>query len=169
MDTHDELSSLEDALRNARKLLKETRTRAHLASAPSMLSTLDREKIRSQRHNHYFTVVVMSSTKLGTVDLLSTAAGVFRASDLVGLLDGEGRYLVVGCCGCALEEVGGVLEHAHVPAVAAVLPETDRTAAGCALKRFESMITSDDEVRVGLAVYPDDSTDSAELLRIAAG
>jgi len=66
----------------------------------------------------------------------------------------------------------GVLAFAadHADAsVAALLPETDRAAAGCALRRFEAMLTGDEAVRIGLAVYPLDGTESAQLLRMAAG
>ena len=169
MDNREMSAPLEEAVRAACGPTRRTTTHAHLAAAPPVLAALDRERVRSQRHNHYFAVIIMSSTKLGTVDLLNTAAGVFRASDTLGLIDAEGRYVAVGGCGCALEDVDELVRHARVPAVAAVLPETDRSAAACALKRFESMLTGEDQVRVGLAVFPDDSTDCAELLRIAVG
>ena len=169
MDNHGELASLEEALRNARRLLQDTRTRAQLASAPSMLATPNQEKRRSERYNHCFSLAMVSAQKLAAVDLLRAAADTFRGSDLVGVVDAGGHLHVLGCGGRTLESVlSFAADHGDV-SVAAVLPETDRGAAGCALRRFEAMLTTDDGVGIGLAVYPDDSTDAAELLQIAAG
>ena len=171
MATDDGLASLQETLRATRRLLDEARARARAeqASAPLVLEALNQEKRRSERYNHYFSLAMLRSQKLTAVDLLRTAAGVFRGSDLVGVVDAGGRLHLLGCGGRTLESIlSFAADHGDV-SVAAVLPETDRGAAGCALRRFEGMLTTDDGVGIGLAVYPDDSTDVEELLRMAAG
>jgi len=164
--THDELASLREALRKTRELLDEARDRAEHA-VPLVVEALDMEKRRSERYNHYFSLIMLSSQQLTAADLLATAANVFRRSDMLGVVDAAGRFHQLGWGGRTLD---GVLAFAadHADAsVAALLPETDRAAAGCALRRFEAMLTGDEAVRIGLAVYPLDGTDVNELLRLA--
>ena len=53
--------------------------------------------------------------------------------------------------------------------VGIVLPQTDRNGALRAVERLSAVLPSHEQVRIGMAVYPDDSTIPDELMAIAAG
>ena len=127
------------------------------------------EQARAERYNHYFAVALLSTERLPMGNVLRPVALATRRSDLLGLVDPEGRYHRVDadreCAACF--EAGDDL--AHDWRIGIVFPETDRAGAATALRRILSSLTADNGVAKGCAVYPDDSTDARELISRAAG
>ena len=126
------------------------------------------ERIRSERYNHYFSVVLLRADRDMTVELFSKVQAHLRASDIVVMVLSDGRYIR----GLEEEEqLRAAMGERDVPeAVGMVFPETDREGVKISLARLTELITSWGEaiVRVGYAVYPEDSTDALDLLSIAS-
>jgi hypothetical protein len=53
--------------------------------------------------------------------------------------------------------------------VGIILPETDRKGGEITTRRLSSVLADEEEVTIGIAVYPDDGTSPQELLKSAAG
>jgi hypothetical protein len=164
----DEVTRLEAKLRATQALLEEVRAAVHPRPALTFLEALLVEKHRAERYNHYFSVLLLASARLSAPEMLSMAAGCLRVSDLVGIVDGEGRFHMFPRADGALEDLSPAALSDEARQVGVILPETDRAGLECALERITSFLTADDEVRVGLAVYPEDGTAPEELLRMAS-
>ncbi|MHC4787876.1 MAG: nucleotidyl cyclase domain-containing protein [Planctomycetota bacterium] len=123
-----------------------------------------RERHRCERYNCFFCLVVLASAKLSAVEIVNRINSIVRASDMLGLVDEEGRY---HCCGLA-QEPQNASQQPQGKMVGIILPQTDRRGGWQALQRLSSMLPRHDQVRMGLAVYPDDSTSPDELVIIAA-
>lgn len=136
------------------------------ASEGLFLDVLEDERARSERYNHYFSVVLLRAGRMETADLLNNVQSHVRGSDMVGMVLPGGEYVRERARGGPLRlpvDWSGLYG-----AVGILFPETDREGAKVALKRITSLLSSDEDVRVGYAVYPEDSTDSAELLSLAS-
>jgi hypothetical protein len=134
----------------------------------SFLDVVTFEQRRSQRHNHYFVVAFLSGKQLALRELARTAARSLRASDMIGPVGMDGRFH----WDCPFDG-RGVLESvwpawAEQGVLGVILPETDRPGADAALRRVTTQIGGGQAVSVRYAVYPDSSTDPAELLAIAS-
>lgn len=132
----------------------------------SFLEIVAFEQLRSQRHDHYFVVALLSPVKVGLQDLVRTAAKTLRSSDLLGLVDAD------GCFHWAYQP--GRNRESHHPVspdsgqIGIIMPETDRRGADIALQRIADILGTNEAVSVSYAVYPDNSTDPSELLAIAS-
>ena len=130
------------------------------------LSVVEDERARSERYNHYFCVVLLRADKMEMAELLRNVRSHVRGSDIVGIMLPGGRYI----------RQRGSSPSVRLPvdsagpfgAVGVLLPETDGEGAKVALKRILSLLIAEQDVRVGYAVYPEDSTDSSELLSLAS-
>ena len=127
------------------------------------------EQLRAERYNHYFTVALLSSANLAMSDLLRPVAHATRRSDVLGLLDAEGRYHRVeadrerAICAEGLDLLAAGWR------VGIVFPETDRAGAAVVLRRVMSSLTVEDGVSARCAVYPEDGTSPKDLISVAAG
>jgi hypothetical protein len=130
------------------------------------LDVLEDERARAERYNHYFSIVLLRGDKMETAELLRNVTTHVRGSDVVGMVLPGGEYVRErgrgGRLRLPIDWVG------LYGAVGILFPETDREGAKVALKRITSLLSSDQEVRVGYAVYPEDSTDASELLSLAS-
>ena len=127
------------------------------------------EQRRSERYNHYFTVALLSSARLAMSDLLHPVALRARGSDILGLVDPEGRYHPIGPDrerAMGAEGLGRLHDNWRL---GIIFPETDRGEAAAALRRIMSSFTVEDGVSARCAVYPDDGTSPKDLVSIAAG
>jgi len=130
------------------------------------LNVVEDEQARSERYNHYFCVVLLRADKVETAELLWNVRSHVRGSDIVGIMLPGGRYI--------RQRRGSRRVRLPVDwtgpfgAIGVLLPETDGEGAKVALKRILSLLSAEQDVRVGYAVYPEDSTDAAELLSLAA-
>ncbi|KPK65278.1 MAG: hypothetical protein AMK73_03445 [Planctomycetes bacterium SM23_32] len=165
----DDVARLEAKLRATHALLEEVRAAVRPRAAPTFLEALLAEKHRAERYNHYFAVAVLVSRGLPGSDLLQITAASLRVSDLTGVVDEQGCYhLFPRPAGGEPSLSAAILGHGG-RTVGVILPETDREGAEAALKRLSGILTADDDVRIGYAVYPEDSTAPEELLSIASG
>jgi hypothetical protein len=151
-----------------RILCEEALTATGRKTERTFVETVLREKNRSERYNHYFSVVLLSSLKLSAWKLLERAARSLRSTDMYTVLDSRGGCRFFSLSGPPAEADASAAPTPGSPSVGIVLPETDREGARAALKRLEGMVTEDEAVRMGVAVYPEDSTDVGELLATAA-
>ncbi len=168
VDSLNDVARLEEQLRITRRVLEEIRAVYEQRTARPFAEMLLREKRRSERYNHYFSIMLVSSEKVGALEMLHTSAGSLRVSDILGLVDGEGRYHSLHRAGNGLEGLAQMAQPNGDEAVGVVLPETDRDGAETVARRLRSVMAVDDEVKIGLAVYPDDGTNAEELLAMAA-
>jgi len=130
------------------------------------LNVVEDERARSERYNHYFCVVLLRADKMEMGELLRNVRSHVRGSDIVGIMLPGGRYI----------RQRRASRPVHLPvdsagllgAVGVLLPETDGEGAKVALKRILSLLAAEQDVRVGYAVYPEDSTDASELLSLAS-
>ena len=169
MSFQDELSALREELQITRACLEQVRAAAERATVPTFIEVLDREHHRCQRYNHYFSLVVASSSQIGAAEMLKRLLHAVRSSDVLGMVDEEGRYHVLNVSGEVLASVYDRVTAPGKAQVGIILPETDRGGAQAALDRMSSNLSAAEQVRMGLAVYPDDSTSVPELIRLAAG
>lgn len=128
---------------------------------------LEHETRRSQRQNHFLGLLVVRSERTAPRDVRHRIKPWLRCTDFVEVIR------VAGAFG---GEPGGGREGATVSRtgtageaeeVAAMLPETDRAGAEEAVARLKEYLPNMGDVKLGLAVYPDDSTDARDLLAFA--
>lgn len=124
----DELARMERERRILRALLDEACRATGHQDGRSLIEALLREKGRSERYNHYFAVVLLSSPTLSTWELLETAAGSFRSTDTVGVVASRGRDHVFSLPREAAEIAASVRPEGQA-CVGVILPETDRRGA----------------------------------------
>jgi len=136
------------------------------ATVPLFLQWLTQERQRCERYNYFFSVLVLASPKLSASEILNRVSGSLRRSDEVGAVDGEGHYLCLTPTRELMQE--DETESQHRGIVGIILPQTNRSGGLKAVERLSAVLPSSEQVGVGLAVYPDDSTDPEELLAIAA-
>ncbi|MHC4481675.1 MAG: hypothetical protein ACYS1C_12005, partial [Planctomycetota bacterium] len=120
------------------------------------------------RYNHYFSLLVLSSVKLSALAILCRVSGTVRGSDIVGLVDREGRYHRAARTGNSSPRLFAPSDGQTAQMVGIILPETDRRGGEITTERLGAVLAADEEVTIGMAVYPDDSTSPEELLSIAA-
>ena len=165
---HDEyLEDIYGKLRKTRSLLEEIK-RMSSSTAPTFSDVLMREKQRAQRYNHYFSVVLLTPDEVDALDLLKRTTRLLRGSDVVGLVDAQGRYHRAAELGQGIHSAPRDAPGERWPSVGVVLPETDRQGAQRAVLRLESVLLDAARVKIGLAVYPEDGTDPDELIQRAA-
>lgn len=127
------------------------------------------EQVRAERYNHYFAVALLRTERLPMADVLRPVALATRRSDLLGLVDTEGRYHPVDVDREHATSAEGLGDVTNDWRIGIIFPETDRPGAAVALRRIMSSLTADNGVVNGCAVYPDDSTDPGELISRAVG
>jgi hypothetical protein len=152
----------------ARGLLEKVRDMGKDSSAPPFTEVLFREKQRAERYNHYFSVVVLVPEALDALEVLRRSAGLLRASDMVGIVDSDGQYHPLAPGGTGPGRLAGLPASGHRQMVGVILPETDRPGAEIAARRLESVLVDDERVKIGIAIFPDDSTHVEDLVSIAA-
>lgn len=136
------------------------------ADRVSFLEMVAFEQLRSQRYDHYFVVALLNPVKVSLQDLVRTAAKSLRSSDLLGLVDADGRF--------HWAYQPGRNRRSHQPVspesgqMGIIMPETDRRGADVALQRIADSLGTNEAVSVSYAVYPDNSTDPSELLAMAS-
>ena len=125
------------------------------------MERLEEEVRRSERYEHLLGLLVLSSERTDPQDVYRRVRPRLRRTDF-------GEIIRVGG---ALRSVRGARAGiaAGAEQVVAVLPETNRAGAETAADRLKRYLPNMGDVKLGLAVYPDDSTDPQELLRLAAG
>lgn len=165
MDNRTDLARLQQQIDMTRTVLEQTGAMAMQMATLCFSEVLFQEKRRSERYGHCFSVVTAASDRVGVTELLNRVVGSLRGSDILGIVDGNGTYFRFGSAGDVLKQ-GGV-ETRGETMVGVILPETDREGAQNAVQRLDARMSPGEDVSIGMAVYPDDSTDLKELLAIA--
>ena len=168
MSEEREVTKLQAELEMAQSLLDQVRAVIKHRAVRPLAETLRVEKRRAERYNHYFSVLLLRSPKLDHLELVNAACWALRATDMLGILDGNGDYHVFERSGGAEPAAAEAPAVEGAEAVAVVLPETDKEGVQVAVNRLRVAFTAEDEVTARYAVYPDDSTDTNELISIAA-
>ncbi len=168
MSNQEEVTRLQAELLVAQALLDQARAATKHTIVRPLTETLRHEKRRSERYNHYFSVLLLRSPKLDHLQLARAASATLRATDVLGVLDGSGDHHVFDTNRESVRASADALVVEGAEAVVAVLPETDKEGVQVAVNRLRVAFTADDQVTAGYAVYPDDSTDTDELISIAA-
>ena len=168
MGIDEEVERLQSELRVARSLLEGIQAVLRQTAVRPFADTVQCEKRRSERYNHYFSVLLLASEQVSATDLLGTAAGLLRGTDILGIVDGDGSFHLAGGPGQAPETASAEPQAHTKGAVGIILPETDREGTEMTLSRLKAVLTPEDGVKVGCAIYPDDGTDAEQLLSVAA-
>jgi len=137
------------------------------AQVPLFAEWLMQERQRCERYNYFFSVVMLTSPKLSAWEIVNRISGSLRKSDDLGTVDGKGRYRCLGSSRELARE--GQAQPQRQEMVGIVLTQTDRNGALRAVERLSAALSGQEQVRIGMAVYPDDSTIPEELMAIAAG
>ncbi len=137
-------------------------------SGEPFIDLVELEQHRAERYNHYFAVAMLSSGRIGASDLFRIAASCLRTSDLLGLVDPDGRYHRVARPRERMARAAQLGDAFRDWAVGVILPETDRDGAEIALTRIRGLTTTDNAVTARCAVYPNDCTQPADLVRMVA-
>ena len=132
------------------------------SEAAGLYETLTAETCRSLRYNHFFSVVVLKCRADRPESVCDRIRRHLRGTDHVALL-GPG-------------EAGDTGEPAAAPAqsgscdclIVAALPETDAAGARPVVRRLRSCLPEAADLRIGLAVFPDDGSDPWRLVTRAA-
>jgi len=106
----------------------------------------------SRRYNHYFSLILVVCRPAGCRSACQRMRRQLRATDAVQ----ERRRGAAADAGRASEcQIG------------AILPETNAAGALTALSRLRVLLSDIADVRLGLAVYPDDGVDPGSVLQAA--
>lgn len=143
------LHALVDSLERSQRLLRVCRVEI----LPRVLGQVHHERDRSQRYNSFFALLSIECARRDAADkVLGRVQRSLRSSDVVSIVDKDpiGRDLRCEDKGLNI----GVL-----------MPHTNGKGAKVAMERAKAAV-GDDLRRSVLAVYPDDSTDWAKLVRM---
>jgi len=154
------IQSLQDELTELRARVKQL-TRKE--STNLFVDSLNYETKRSLRFNHFFVLAVLRCGRRDPQDVFRRVKHELRCTDIVDVIEDQKRESV--------DASGSRVERRQVERngskIAALLPETDRAGAAAAVYRLKAALPNIEDVRIGLAVYPDDSTEPAQLLKLA--
>ncbi|MGD2174037.1 MAG: hypothetical protein PVJ27_01440 [Candidatus Brocadiaceae bacterium] len=125
----------------------------------TFLDRLVEEADRSQRYNHFFSVLVVRARKQQAEEVYRRLKGQLRRSDMMEILPASPAW--------EQAEVEPEVPLPEGTEVAAILPETNRAGAKAAVERLRTFLVNAGSVGFGLAVFPDDGTDGRQLLRKA--
>ena len=126
-----------------------------------------RESARAERYNHFFSVLVIQTDDMDVTEAMRRTRDRLRACDMAGILDEDGICHRLPLQGRNSDQLpDAVPRGANLPLVV-VLPETGRDGAEIVEKRIQKRLMDDGNTRVGIAIYPDDSTRPENLLDIA--
>jgi len=163
----DDIARLRSELRITRALLEEIKGLTEQTIAPPFAEVVLQERRRAERYNHYFCLVTLSSPKVDAMEVVRRASQALRSSDTVGIVDAKGRYYALSWFrGASLPPVS-VAEQPGKAVVGMILPETDRKGAESAVQRVSGNLTDAGQVKVRMAVYPEDSTNVEDLVAMA--
>lgn len=126
-------------------------------AAGLFLARLREEAERALRYNHFFTIAGARPQRTSPEALYGRVRLHLRSTDIVGVV-GDGDDTGGG---------GGRAAAGNGKWVAAILPETDREGAHATVQRLTAVLHNMLDVKICFAVYPDDSTDPEQLLRMA--
>jgi len=158
-DLRAEIEELRKEVRELKSVLRAARRGLALPSGESFLQKVQEERDRSERYNHFFALVSFECAQGALQEVLERIRAVVRKVDVVGVIGEE-----------TLEDTSssGNPHSAHaIGRVGTIMPETNRDGARAASARALEVLP-DREPRCAIAVYPDDSTDPAELVRMVA-
>lgn len=113
---------------------------------------LEKEVCSSMRYNHFFTVAVFQSGESDANMLFRILRENTRSSDIIELIPENSSHIEPLAEG---NEVG------------IILTETGPDESRLALERIVNAVVYSDDIRYGIALFPDDSTDADTLLDIA--
>ena len=139
------------------------RTRAATAS---FLERLREEARRSERYDRTFSLLVLGLDEPEAQDLYDRVKPYLRAADIVQVIEPREKRLKSRCA----EETRGDTTNAGTLMkceLAAILPETDKPGAETAARRLRSMLPDIEGLRLGVAVYRHDATETEDLLAVA--
>jgi len=140
-------------------LLQSTQMALLHQGGESFLRKVRREKERSERYKHFFALVAFECDPDELGQALSRVQASLRNADIVGVLP-RAELLTP-------PEEGGPPASNPGHRVGMVMPETNRQGADVAARRALRAIDGA-ERPFAMALYPDDSTDAVELLRMVA-
>jgi hypothetical protein len=135
-------------------------------AAARFLQRLQREIQRSLRYNHFCTIAVFASYRTSAHRIYRRVRSLLRETDFVAVVDvdnDEGAHMLRSRGGAMPQAANGLPSRR----VVAILPETNREGAGCALARLRGALLGAGDVMWGSAVYPDDATTPKALLNLA--
>jgi len=121
------------------------------------LQMLKDEAKRCGRYDHCFSVAILRIPEANSLELCEAMKPRLRSTDVVEVID------------CFADRGGrrAAGGQDHWTEIGAILPETDRAGAQIALARVRNILPDTQEVRLGMAVYPEDSTNPEELWNFA--
>jgi hypothetical protein len=125
---------------------------------------LAEEVRRAERYGRSFAVVFISCGDSSPREVFNNVRPRLRSTDIVEVINSPNQ------------PAGAYAEALNAPdpnelvrnEVALILPETDRAGAAIALRRLRGQLSELGNVRLGVAVYPDDATVPNQLLNMAA-
>jgi hypothetical protein len=115
---------------------------------------LTHELSRCRRYNHFCSVLFVSCDGPEAHALYGRIRRQLRSTDYVASVEQDGASTPVW---------------AGRHSVGAVLPETGPDGAQAVVNRLRADLPDMSDVKLGIAVYPDDGSDSSQLLHLAAG
>ncbi len=155
MSSGDSLNELKARVERLQTMLRVTRQTLLAQAAMGFADKARYEKQRSERYNHFFTLVSFEFPGEEMDSRLEELRHSFRNTDVVDLMAGRDG----GVQSSSRRSDGGCR-------VGVIMPETNGKGAAAALERT-SGVWKTEGVKLGLAVYPDDSIDPDELMRLA--
>jgi hypothetical protein len=125
---------------------------------------LAEEVRRAERYGRSFAVVFVTCEDSSPREVFNNVRPRLRSTDIVEVINSPNQ------------PAGALAEAMNAPdpnelvrnEVALILPETDRSGAAIALRRLRQQLSDIGDVRIGMAVYPDDATVPNQLLNMAA-
>lgn len=156
---------LQDEVQHLRALAGELKESLESELSLRFRERLEEEVKRSERYNHFFSLLAFRTDGDETVDLYERVQSRLRRSDVVTVVrvdgvteEGEARLLQEAAAG---DEAG------DCRSVLILLTETGWQGATTAAQRLKQDLLNFKDAKAGVAVYPEDSADPEDLLQTA--
>ena len=131
-----------------------------------LVQRLEEETRRALRYNHFLTLAVFSSQKASAQEICDRIQPELRSTDAVDIIS-TSRVAEERDRGEKLQEATATAKVREGERVGVIFIETDGHGAKAAVARLNTVLLNMDDLNVGIAVYPVDSSRPDGLLTLA--
>ena len=129
------------------------------------LARLAEEARRAERYGRRFAVIFVSCRQANPREVFNNVRPRLRCTDIVEVIRGRSSSSAESAYAASVADPSDTTPRDQV---AVILPETGRRGTVVALDRLRSDLVALQDLRLGMAVFPDDSKNPHELLSLAA-
>ncbi len=136
-----------------------------LRATEYFLARLAEEARRAERYGRRFSVIFISCRQANPREVFNNVRPRLRCTDIVEVIRGRSTATSGEAYAASVADATDTTPRDQV---AVIMPETGRRGTVVALDRLRSELVALQDLRLGMAVFPDDAKNPHKLLSLAA-